>query len=80
MLVIGWFGLPRNADVTRYAASPTDYALSTLHSAVGHFYAAFPFDHSMSGVNVKNIFQHVVGRQIIVESYKSKIHKSTALE
>ena len=37
------------------------------------------FDHSMLGLNVKYIYQHVGGTQLIVGSHQSKLFKSTGL-
>ena len=44
------------------------------------FISLFRFDHSMSDVNVRYIYQRVGGTQLTVGSHQSKIHKSTALK
>ena len=52
MLLIGWFGLPRDADIM---SLPTPINHGTLQDAV--FALPCCFNHSTSGVNVKYIYQ-----------------------
>ena len=35
--LIGWFGLPRNADVTSLSEGPTDHEVTIAHFAARHF-------------------------------------------
>ena len=60
---------------SRWASQPTDYG--TWQHAI--FILLCCFDHLMTGVNVKYIYELVGGTQLIVRSHQSKIHESTVL-
>ena len=65
---------PRDADVTSLRRE-LDRPCARQHAI---FDPSCRFDCWMSGVNVKYIYQRLGGRQLVVGSHQSKIHKSTA--